>query len=97
MAGFGHTSVLADEVVEWLAPGAGGVYCDGTLGAGGHAERILEASAPDGRVIGIDRDPVALETARARLERFGDRLTVVHGAFADAREILDGLGVVAVD
>ena len=97
MAEFGHTSVLADEVVEWLAPRAGGVYCDGTLGAGGHAERILEASAPDGRLIGIDRDPVALATARARLTRFGERVTVVHGAFADAREILAGLGVAMVD
>jgi 16S rRNA (cytosine1402-N4)-methyltransferase len=97
MVAFGHTSVLADEVIEWLGPRAGGVYCDGTLGAGGHAERILEASAPDGRLIGIDRDPVALETAKARLERFGDRVTVVHGAFADARELLTGLGVEAVD
>ncbi len=97
MAGFGHTSVLGDEVVEWLAPRAGGVYCDGTLGAGGHAERILDACAPDGRLIGIDRDPVALETAKARLARFGERVTVVHGAFADARTLLTGVGVAAVD
>src|SRR5437660_10727664 len=90
-----HISVLADEVVGLLAPRAGGLYCDGTLGAGGHAERILEASAPDGRLIGIDRDPAALELARARLERFGDRVTVVHGAFADAAALLAELGVTA--
>ena len=68
------------------------VYCDATLGGGGHAERILEASAPDGRLVGIDRDPAALAAARARLERFGDRVTLVHGTFGDARAILERLG-----
>jgi 16S rRNA (cytosine1402-N4)-methyltransferase len=94
---FHHTTVLADEAVRLLAPRPGGVYCDATLGGGGHAARVLEASAPDGRLIGIDRDPDAIEAARARLSSFGDRVTLVHGRFGDARAILDGLGALPVD
>ena len=87
---------MPDETLALLAPRAGGVYCDATLGGGGHAERILDASAPDGRLIGIDRDPTALEAAGRRLGRFGDRVTLVHGAFGDAGEILARLGVVPI-
>jgi 16S rRNA (cytosine1402-N4)-methyltransferase len=93
---FAHATVLADEALAQLQPRAGEVYCDATLGGGGHAERILDASAPDGRLIGIDRDPAALAAARARLARFGDRVTVAHGRFGDVRRILADLGVVAV-
>jgi 16S rRNA (cytosine1402-N4)-methyltransferase len=96
-ASFVHATVLADEAVRFLAPRAGEVYCDATLGGGGHAERILEASGPDGRLVGIDRDPSALDAARARLERFGDRVTLVHGSFGDAGEILSRLGLVPID
>jgi 16S rRNA (cytosine1402-N4)-methyltransferase len=92
-----HVSVLADEVVELLAPRPGRVYCDGTLGAGGHAERVLEAGAPDARLIGIDRDPVALGIARARLARFADRVITVHGTFGDVARVLGELGVERVD
>jgi 16S rRNA (cytosine1402-N4)-methyltransferase len=94
---FVHATVLADEAIQYLAPRAGEVYCDATLGGGGHAQRILEASSPDGRVIGIDRDPSALEAARARLQPFGDRVTLVHGTFGNARALLEGLGVVPID
>src|SRR5581483_1089448 len=94
---FAHATVLGDEAIQLLAPRPGEVYCDATLGGGGHAERILDASAPDGRLIGIDRDPAALDAARARLERFGDRATIVHGRFGDARQILESLGAVPVD
>jgi 16S rRNA (cytosine1402-N4)-methyltransferase len=97
VTGFVHATVLADEAVRFLSPRAGGVYCDGTVGGGGHAQRILEASAPDGRLVGIDRDPEALAAARARLERFGERVTLVHGAFGDARAILTRLGLGVVD
>ena len=97
MSAFHHITVLADEAVRLLAPRPGGVYCDATLGGGGHAERILAASAPNGRLVGIDRDPHALAAARARLAPFGDRVTLVHGSFADAREILTGLGAVPID
>jgi 16S rRNA (cytosine1402-N4)-methyltransferase len=67
---------------------------DGTLGLGGHSERLLEAGD---RVIGIDRDPEALARARERLARFGDAFTAVQGNFRDVREILDELGVERVD
>jgi 16S rRNA (cytosine1402-N4)-methyltransferase len=93
---FRHATVLAEETVRLLAPRSGEIYCDATVGGGGHAERILEASAPAGRLVGIDRDPDALAAARVRLERFGDRVTLVHGAFGDARRILDELGVAPV-
>jgi 16S rRNA (cytosine1402-N4)-methyltransferase len=96
-ASFVHATVLADEAVRFLAPRAGEIYCDATLGGGGHAERVLEASAPDGRLVGIDRDPSALDAARARLQRFGDRVTLVHGTFGDARAILTRLGLQLVD
>ena len=88
---------MPDETLRLLAPRPGGVYCDATLGGGGHAERILAATAPDGRLIGIDRDPAALAAAGARLGSFGDRVTLVHGAFGDARAILERLGAVPVD
>jgi 16S rRNA (cytosine1402-N4)-methyltransferase len=97
VASFSHMSVLADEVVTYLTPGPGRLYVDGTLGGGGHAERILAASAPDGRLVGVDRDPGALAAARLRLAPFGDRAILVHGRFADLREHLDALGVSQVD
>jgi 16S rRNA (cytosine1402-N4)-methyltransferase len=80
-----------------LAPRAGGIYCDATLGGAGHAVRILEASAPNGRLVGVDRDPVALAAARERLAPFGDRATLVHGRFAELPEILAGLALAQVD
>src|SRR3954466_13682306 len=88
---------MPEETLALLAPRAGGVYCDATLGGGGHAERILRATSPDGRVIGIDRDPAALRAAGERLSPFGDRVTLVHGTFAEARAILERMGVVPVD
>ena len=97
VSGFVHATVMGEETLRFLQPRAGEVYCDATLGGGGHAERILEASGPDGRVVGIDRDREALAAARARLERFGERVTLVHGTFADARGILERLGLEVVD
>ncbi len=94
---FAHTSVLADETIQLLAPRAGGVYCDATLGGAGHARRILEASQPDGRLIGVDRDPTALDAARAALAPYGDRVTLVHGTFGELPSILGALGVGPLD
>jgi 16S rRNA (cytosine1402-N4)-methyltransferase len=94
---FVHATVLADEAMHFLAPRRGGLYCDATLGGGGHAARILEASAPDGRLVGIDRDSSALDAARLRLEPFGGRVTLVHGQFGDAEAILTRLGAIPVD
>jgi 16S rRNA (cytosine1402-N4)-methyltransferase len=88
---------MPQETLKLLAPRAGGVYCDATLGGGGHAERILRATAPDGRLIGIDRDPAALRAAGERLAPFGDRVTLVHGTFAEAGAILERLAAVPID
>jgi len=91
-----HLPVLRDPVVDLLGVRPGGVYLDATLGEGGHAEAILEASAPDGVVLGIDRDPSAIQAARERLAEAGPRLVAVHGRFGDlealfgARAPLDG-------
>jgi 16S rRNA (cytosine1402-N4)-methyltransferase len=92
-----HVPVMLDRSVELLRPRAGGTYLDATLGLGGHAEAVLAASAPDGRVIGLDRDPDALAAARERLARFDDRLTVVAASFADLARVAADLGVEAVD
>ena len=85
---FEHVTVLAAEAVDALAPRSGGLYCDATLGGGGHAERILDRAEPDGRLLGVDRDPSALAAAKQRLARFGDRVTLAHGSFGALPEIL---------
>jgi 16S rRNA (cytosine1402-N4)-methyltransferase len=89
--------VLLREVVEVLGPVSGGVYLDGTLGAGGYAEAILEASSPKGRLVGIDLDPEAIRRCKVRLERFGERFRGIHGGFDQARGILGTVGITAVD
>src|SRR5262245_1881419 len=78
-----HVPVLLDEVLEWLRPCSGGLYVDGTVGNGGHAAAILERSAPDGRLLGLDADPDALVVAGERLAPFGDRVTLVNASFRD--------------
>ena len=94
---FSHATVMPAETLELLAPRPDGVYADATLGGGGHAAAILEASAPTGRLIGLDRDEVALAAARARLAPYGDRVTFVHAAFAHARQVLAEEGAPRVD
>ncbi|MCA9321131.1 MAG: 16S rRNA (cytosine(1402)-N(4))-methyltransferase RsmH [Planctomycetes bacterium] len=94
---WGHRSVLLDEVLEYLAPRSEGTYGDLTLGAGGHAEAILEASAPNGRVIGFDRDASAAAIAKERLARFGDRLQVVVDENIHAAARLAALGIDQLD
>ncbi|MCP3981636.1 MAG: 16S rRNA (cytosine(1402)-N(4))-methyltransferase RsmH [bacterium] len=97
MSGAPHEPVLLPETLELLAPRSDAVFVDGTLGAGGHAEALLEATSPNGRVLGIDRDTAALELARARLARFGDRFVGLHGEHADLRELVRQQGLDAVD
>ncbi len=91
---FSHQPVLVDEVTSLLRPGVEKVIADGTLGAGGHAEALLQAGAA---VIGVDRDPRAVDSARQRLERFGSRFRAVEGNFAQLGEILRREGVLPVD
>lgn len=92
-----HRPVLAHEVVELLRCRGGRTYVDGTLGPGGHAEAILESSAPDGRVIGLDLDPDAILRASARLAGFGDRFTAVRSDFRKVDTVLHELRTGPVD
>jgi len=97
VSAFEHRSVLLDEVLAQLDPVSGGIYADVTLGGGGHARGILERSAPDGRLIGTDRDPSALEAAGVALAEFGERATVRKARISDLREVLTSLDVEQVD
>jgi 16S rRNA (cytosine1402-N4)-methyltransferase len=82
-----HIPVLLDEVLQALALKPGGKYIDGTLGAGGHAQAILTATAPDGKLIGLDGDPEALNIARETLSPFGERAILVRSNFTQIRNI----------
>jgi len=88
---------MPGEVLELLAPHPGGIYLDGTVGGGGHARLILEASSPDGRLVGLDRDPDALAAAAAALVSFGDRVSLCRSSFANLEEALATIGVSRVD
>ena len=92
-----HQPVLYKEVLAALAPQPGGRYLDGTLGAGGHAWGILEASEPDGQLLGLDIDPVAIELAAERLAAFGGRAHIRQGSYAQMAVHLAALGWDAVD
>src|SRR5918992_1639850 len=94
---FTHVSVLAREVGEFLRPQPGKRYLDGTLGAGGHAEKILLESSPSGRLLGLDLDEEALAAARARLRPYGERFISRQASFAAAKEILSELAWNSVD
>jgi 16S rRNA (cytosine1402-N4)-methyltransferase len=92
-----HVPVLLAEVLDGLAVPSGALIIDGTLGAGGHAGALLEASGPDGRLLGFDRDAVALEIARTRLASFGDRFQAAHASYAQMAVLAPQLGFSAVD
>jgi 16S rRNA (cytosine1402-N4)-methyltransferase len=101
---FGHVPVLLDRCVELLRPaltrhhadGSGAVLLDGTIGAGGHAERFL-TELPGLRLIGVDRDPTALEIVRARLSRFADRLTLVQTRYDGIETALTESGYASIE
>ena len=88
--------MLLNECIENLNIKPGGVYLDGTLGLGGHSYQIA-SRLTTGRLICIDRDETAIERAGKRLAPFGDRVTLVHGNFSDAAQIIDSLGIPGVD
>ncbi len=92
-----HTPVLLEEVIEALAVRPGGRYVDCTVGGGGHTERILEASSPDGEILGVDLDPEALAGARQQLASFGDRITLVEGNFGQLGDICREQGFAPVE
>jgi len=85
-----HQPVMADELLHLLAVRADGVYCDATLGLGGHSERVLERLGTLGRLFGVDRDATALGLAKSRLARFGERFVPIHGPFGELRTLLAG-------
>jgi 16S rRNA (cytosine1402-N4)-methyltransferase len=93
-----HIPVLADEVMSMLAPAPGSLQIDATLGGGGHTERILEATDPDGRLLGLDADGAAIARVDGRLRpRFGDRLVLRHGNFHQLATIAREAGFAGVD
>lgn len=92
-----HIPVMAREVVDYLITGNGGIYIDCTVGMGGHAARILEATSPNGYLIGIDIDPQAIAVARESLKLYGGRFSMIHGNFAHLDQILMQQGVSEVD
>jgi 16S rRNA (cytosine1402-N4)-methyltransferase len=93
---FSHIPVLHRAVLELAALGAPGTIVDCTVGGAGHAQALLEAF-PTARLLGIDRDPEAVAVATARLQRFGGRAQVVHGAFSAAPELMQAAGYAAAD
>jgi 16S rRNA (cytosine1402-N4)-methyltransferase len=94
----GHLPVLAEEVLAMLAPRSGSLQIDATLGGGGHTERILEAANPDGRLLGLDADPAAIERVERRLRpRFGERLVLRQANFRELATVAPDAGFDAVD
>ena len=96
MSEFHHISVLLQECLDGLNIRPDGIYVDGTLGGAGHSSQIAKRLTT-GRLIGIDRDPVALKAAGERLAPYADRVTLVHSNFCEIAQVLDDLGIDAVD
>lgn len=94
---FTHDPVLLGECLSWLALRPGALVVDGTVGGGGHAAAILERTAPDGRLVGLDVDPEALEAAAERLRAFGPRAVLVRASFRRLGEVLDDRRISPVD
>jgi 16S rRNA (cytosine1402-N4)-methyltransferase len=92
-----HEPVLYKEIIHALQPHAGGRYVDGTLGAGGHARGIMEASAPDGQLLGLDVDPQALAIARRTLAPYEHRIHLAQASYTSLRAQMEELGWDAVD
>ena len=93
---FVHKSVLLDECIEALNIRPDGIYVDGTLGGAGHSSELVKRLTT-GRLIGIDRDRVALTAAEERLRPYLDRVTLVHANFSEIRSILNNLSIPGVD
>ena len=96
MSAFHHVSVLLQECLDGLNIKPDGIYVDGTLGGAGHSSKIAERLTT-GRLIGIDRDPIALKAAGERLQPFQDNVTLVHSNFCEIAQVLQDLDVSGVD
>lgn len=92
-----HTSVLLHECMDFLAPESGKTYVDGTMGLGGHTEKILQLSSPEGQVIAFDWDENAIEKATDRLRPYADRLQIIRRNFAEIASGLDSVEIAQVD
>jgi len=95
--GFFHQPVMLEEVLASLKPKPGGIYVDCTVGGGGHSREVLRLTAPGGCLIGLDRDPYALEHARQYLADYRQRATLVKENFIRLPQVLKELGITAVD
>ena len=87
-----HIPVLYQDIIHALQPRSGGSYVDCTLGAGGHAQGILEASQPDGKLLGLDLDPQAIAIAEKRLASFGERVRIERASYVELRRVLESIG-----
>jgi 16S rRNA (cytosine1402-N4)-methyltransferase len=87
-----HIPVMLEEVMHWIAPKPGGLYLDATLGLGGHAERLMDMTGGQARLLGLDRDAHALAKAGARLERFGEHVQLAHTSFQHFSRALREVG-----
>ena len=96
MSEFHHISVLLQECLDGLAIKPDGIYIDGTLGGAGHSAQIAKRLTT-GRLIGIDRDPVALKAAAQRLELYKNNVTLVHSNFCEMAQVIKDLGLSGVD
>src|SRR5215471_8903110 len=92
-----HVPVLLDEVIQLLEPKPGGRFIDATLGAAGHARVLLERTAPDGRVLGMDQDESALAAAKESLQSFGSRVQFIHSNFREVATFAAHSGFLGCD
>ena len=90
-----HKPVMCEEVLSILNPSDGCVYLDGTLGAGGHSRKILESA--DCSVVGIDKDPTAIELCRDLEKRYGNKFLSINGSFGNLSQHLNSLGINKID
>ena len=92
-----HVPVMSTETIKYLNPKSDGIYIDGTIGAGGHANQILSMLSPKGRLIGIDRDEEALKICEKRFSSFKNLVSLHHTSYDNIKKILDELGIQKVD
>ena len=97
LPGSPHQPVLYQQTLESLQPANSGRYVDGTLGAGGHARGILQASAPEGLLLGLDVDTHAIEIARRNTAEFAERITIRHGSYSNLAQHLEAIGWECID
>lgn len=94
---FEHKSVLLDETIESLCIKPDGIYVDGTLGGAGHSYHIAKELSDKGHLYGIDQDEAAIQAATERLERFGDKITIIRDNYCNAKSALAAYGVTGID